>query len=231
MTFTALDGYGGLSQYIRVENLPDSESCTFSLRYRNGGNSDAFLIVSLAKDSGESSDLIGGKWFPSSHDDFSTAVYNFTRDQISGWDMIVAKVQSVDVGSMTISHPVLLPGSYTAKTLPPWEDIDSVVNLIRCRDYYRALSAYGFVGIAVADTTNSVQGVIFGEQMRIFNPSILGDFAVYTPTSSTNITAFNGVSYQGNGFRFSAQTTGGIAISAVGFLAPIPNSGAISADI
>lgn len=69
LTFTAEDGYGGLCQYIRVENLPDSESYTFSLRYRNGGNSDAFLLVSLAKDSGESSDLIVGAWFPSSHDD------------------------------------------------------------------------------------------------------------------------------------------------------------------
>ena len=130
-----------------------------------------------------------------------------------------------------VNNARLIKGSYTPKTLPPWEDIDSVVNLIRCRDYYRALSAYGFVGIAVADTTNSVQGVIFGEQMRIFNPSILGGFVVFTPTSSTNITAFNYVSYQGNGFRFSAQTTGGVAIGMIGFLAPSPNSGAISADI
>lgn len=133
--------------------------------------------------------------------------------------------------TVTFSKAFCYSGSYTPKTLPPWEDIDSVVNLIRCRDYYRALSAYGFVGIAVADTTNSVQGVIFGEQMRIFNPSILGGFVVFTPTSSTNITAFNSVSYQGNGFRFSAQTTGGVPVGTVGFLAPVPDNGAISADI
>lgn len=133
--------------------------------------------------------------------------------------------------TVTFSKAFCYSGSYTPKTLPPWEDIDSVVNLIRCRDYYRALSAYGFVGIAVADTTNSVQGVIFGEQMRIFNPSILGGFVVFTPTSSTNITAFNSVFYQGNGFRFSAQTTGGVPVGTVGFLAPVPDNGAISADI
>lgn len=139
LTFTASAGYGGLRQYIRVENMPDSESYTFSLRYRNGGNSDAFLLVSLAKDSGESSDLIGGQWFPSSHDDFSTAVYNFTRDQISGWDMIVATVQSVDVGSMTILHPVLLPGSYTQKTLPPWATPTYMAELVKCLGRYQIM--------------------------------------------------------------------------------------------
>lgn len=137
----------------------------------------------------------------------------------------------VTSGSVTIRHARLLLGSYTPKTLPPWEDIDSVVNLIRCRDYYRSLSAYGFVGIAVADTTNSVQGVIFGDSMRIDNPSMLGTFVVFTPTASTSISSFQSVSYQGNGFRFIAQTTGGISIGTVGFLVPSPENGAISADM
>lgn len=125
----------------------------------------------------------------------------------------------------------LLNGNYTPKTLPPWEYVDSVVNLIRCRNYYRPLSAYGFVGIAVADTTNSVQGVIFGDSMRIYNPSMLGTFVVFTPTASTNISSFQSVSYQGNGFRFIAQTTGGISVGTVGFLVPLPENGAISADM
>jgi len=138
---------------------------------------------------------------------------------------------SVASGSATVDYCMLLIGSYTPKTLPPWEDIDSVVNLIRCRDYYRSLSAYGFVGIAVADTTNSVQGVIFGDSMRIYNPSMLGTFVVFTPTASTSISSFQSVSYQGNGFRFIAQTTGGISIGTVGFLVPSPENGAISADM
>lgn len=135
------------------------------------------------------------------------------------------------VAQLIISMPVLIKGAYTGKTLPPWEEIDSVVNLIRCRDYYRSLSAYGFVGIAVADTTNSVQGVIFGDSMRIYNPSMLGPFVVFTPTASTNISSFQSVSYQGNGFRFVAQTTGGISVGTVGFLVPSPENGAISADM
>lgn len=138
----------------------------------------------------------------------------------------------IEVGNeVTVYGAAIYNGSYSVKTLPPWEDIDSVVNLIRCRDYYRSLSAYGFVGIAVADTTNSVQGVIFGDSMRIYNPSILGTFVVFTPTASTNISSFQSVSYQGNGFRFIAQTTGGISVGTVGFLAPTPENGAISADI
>ena len=133
--------------------------------------------------------------------------------------------------TVTFSKAFCYSGSYTPKTLPPWEPRDSVSEMTKCRQFYRSLSAYGFVGIAIVDADNSVQGVIFGEQMRIFNPTILGDFVVFTPASSTNITAFNSVSYQGNGFRFSAQTTGGMAIGAIGFLVPSPNSGAISADI
>lgn len=138
----------------------------------------------------------------------------------------------VNAGETVIfSKAFCYSGSYTPKTLPPWEPPDSVSKMTKCRQFYRSLSAYGFVGIAIVDADNSVQGVILGEQMRIFNPSILGAFVVYTPTSSTNITAFNSVSYQGNGFRFSAQTTGGIAIGTIGFLCPVPDSGAISADI
>lgn len=133
--------------------------------------------------------------------------------------------------TVTFSKAFCYSGSYTPKTLPPWEDIDSVVNLIRCRDYYRSLSAYGFVGIAVADTTNSVQGVIFGDSMRIYNPSMLGTFIVFTPTASTTISSFQSVSYQGNGFRFVAQTTGGMSVGTVGFLVPLPENGAISADM
>lgn len=132
---------------------------------------------------------------------------------------------------VTVYGAALYTGLYTAKTLPPWEAPDSVSEMTKCRQFYRSLSVYGFVGIAIVDADNSVQGVIFGEQMRIFNPSILGDFVVYMPTLSTNITAFNSVSYQGNGFRFSAQTTGGMAIGTIGFLVPSPNSGAILADI
>lgn len=138
----------------------------------------------------------------------------------------------IEVGNeVTVYGAAIYRGSYTPKTLPPWEDIDSVVNLIRCRDYYRSLSACGFVGIAVADTTNSVQGVIFGDSMRIYNPSMLGPFVVFTPTASTNISSFQSVSYQGNGFRFIAQTTGGISVGTVGFLVPSPENGAISADV
>lgn len=133
--------------------------------------------------------------------------------------------------SYTITHARLLRGSYTPKTLPPWEAPDSVSEITKCRQIYRPLSAYGFVGIAVADTTNSVQGVIFGDSMRIYNPSMLGTFVVFTPTASTNISSFQSVSYQGNGFRFIAQTTGGISVGTVGFLVPSPENGAISADL
>ena len=178
LTFSTSDGYGGLEQCIRVENLPDSESYTFSLRYRNGGDSDTFLNVRLVKDSGESGE-VGGKWFPSSHDDFSVAVYNFTRDQISGWDMIVAVVQSVNVGSMVISHPVLLPGSYTAKTLPPFEEPEYAIELIKCLRFFRT---YDTLIFAYGKSGESMETLIDLFDMRIA-PTISG-FAVKVAAGS-----------------------------------------------
>lgn len=180
----------------------------------------SFVVVS-----GNTTVIASGVWTGTAQD--ATATSGALTASVNAGSVQI----SVASGSVTVDYCMLLIGSYTPKTLPPWEDIDSVVNLIRCRDYYRPLSAYGFVGIAVADTTNSVQGVIFGDSMRIYNPSVLGTFVVFTPTASTSISSFQSVSYQGNGFRFIAQTTGGISVGTVGFLAPSPENGAISADM
>lgn len=184
------------------------------------GNYFSFVVVS-----GGVPLIASGVWTGTSQD--ATATSGALTASVNAGSVQI----SVASGSATVDYCMLLIGSYTPKTLPPWEDIDSVVNLIRCRDYYRPLSAYGFDGIAVADTANSVQGVIFGESMRINNPSMLGTFVVYTPTASTNISSFQSVSYQGNGFRFIAQTTSGIPVGTVGFLSPTPENGAISADM
>ena len=180
----------------------------------------SFVVVS-----GNTTVIASGVWTGTAQD--ATATSGALTASVNAGSVQI----SVASGSVTVDYCMLLIGSYTPKTLPPWEDMDSVVNLIRCRDYYRFLSAYGFVGIAVADTTNSVQGVIFGDSMRIYNPSMLGTFVVFTPTVSTSISSFQSVSYQGNGFRFIAQTTGGISVGTVGFLVPSPENGAISADM
>lgn len=180
----------------------------------------SFVVVS-----GNTTVIASGVWTGTAQD--ATATSGALTASVNAGSVQI----SVASGSVTVDYCMLLIGSYTPKTLPPWEDIDSVVNLIRCRDHYRPLSAYGFVGIAVADTTNSMQGVIFGDSMRIYNPSMLGTFVVFTPTASTNISSFQNVSYQGNGFRFIAQTTGGISVGTVGFLVPSPDNGAISADM
>lgn len=180
----------------------------------------SFVVVS-----GNTTVIASGVWTGTAQD--ATATSGALTASVNAGSVQI----SVASGSVTVDYCMLLIGSYTPKTLPPWEDIDSVVNLIRCRDYYRPLSAYGFVGIAVADTTNSVQGVILGDSMRIYNPSMLGTFVVFTPTANTSISSFQSVSYQGNGFRFIAQTTGGISVGTVGFLVPSPENGAISADM
>lgn len=253
-------GYGGMhgSQIYAADRWMGLN--TAQTQYTNGmvnitDDGTGNCAVVQAVDSGEGGEFTvnaditppsGGKWqivvfnletgspaviASSNGDETKTPILNVTvPPNIKIWIGLYPTVGTPN-GMGIVGNARLLRGSYTPKTLPPWEDIDSVVNLIRCRDYYRSLSAYGFVGIAVADTTNSVQGVIFGDSMRIYNPSMLGTFVVFTPTASTNISSFQSVSYQGNGFRFIAQTTGGISVGTVGFLVPSPENGAISADM
>jgi len=125
----------------------------------------------------------------------------------------------------------LLSGSYTPKTLPPWVAPDPVMELIKCQDFFRELSAYGIIGVAVVDSASTVLGAVFGEKMRIDNPSLTGDLIFYTASTGINLTSVTQFQFAGNGFRLAATSSGGLPVGTFGFLIPSPNSAAISADL
>lgn len=134
-------------------------------------------------------------------------------------------------GSAQIFNAALYKGSYTAKTLPPWVAPDPVMELIKCQDFFRELSAYGIIGVAVVDSASTVLGAVFGEKMRIDNPSLTGDLIFYTASTGIILTSVTKFQFTGNGFRLAATSSGGLPVGTFGFLIPSPNSAAISADL
>lgn len=138
---------------------------------------------------------------------------------------------SVSSGSATVDYCMLSYGSYTDKTLSPWEVPDPVAELIKCRNFFRTLTAYGIIGVAIVDSASSVLGVVFGDNMRIDNPSLFGEIKFWGNAITIGITSVTQFQFIGNGFRFAATTSGGVSVGEVGFLIPVPNNAAISAEL
>ena len=134
-------------------------------------------------------------------------------------------------GSQSFSRMFCYSGSYTAKTLPPWVAPDPVAELIKCQKFFRTLTAYGIIGVAIVDSASSVLGIVFGDNMRIDNPSLVGEIKFWSSAVTINITSVTQFQFTGNGFRFTATTSGGVSVGEVGFLIPVPNDAAISADL
>lgn len=131
----------------------------------------------------------------------------------------------------TLVWAALYEGEYTTKTLPPWVAPDPVAELIKCRNFFRTLSAYGIIGVAIVDSASSVLGVVFGDNMRIDNPSLVGEIKFWNNAVTIDITSVTQFQFTGNGFRFTAASSGGVSVGEVGFLIPVPNNAAISADL
>lgn len=74
---------------------------------------------------------------------------------------------SVSSGSATVDYCMLLYGTYTAKTLPPWEEPDYAVEMIKCQYFYRRdwVSYRAFVPGA------SFPGFSYPFKMRV-NPTV-----------------------------------------------------------
>lgn len=70
-------------------------------------------------------------------------------------------------GSVTIRNARLLRGSYTAKTLPPWEEPDPVEELIKCQLCYRR----DWVSFQVAAKATAAPGFSYPFPMRT-NPTV-----------------------------------------------------------
>lgn len=214
----------GAGDYIfqRLERLPPG-NYTFAAKFRD--NTGVAALSNYSVDQGVT-------LAPTSYADSGVLVLTFSNGEDLDSAFAYCRLQNITPGAVcTWEWAALYEGSYTADTLPPWVAPDPVTELIKCKDFFRELSAYGIIGVAVVDSASTVLGVVFGEKMRIDNPSLTGDVAFYSTDATIILTSVTQFQFTGNGFRLAATSSGGLSVGTFGLLIPSPNSAAISADL
>ena len=148
----------------------------------------SFVVVS-----GNTTVIASGTWTGTAQDATATSG-TLTATVNAGSTQI-----SVASGSATVDYCMLLEGSYTPKTLPPWEEPDYATEYAKCRRYYKALTSYGrtvFKPYGEIATT-----LVSSEQMRILptaitdNPKIFGDNLTWQSITVASVT------WMGDGYK------------------------------
>lgn len=112
-------------------------------------------------------------------------------------------------GTAQIAYAGVYAGSYTPKTLPPWEEPDYSTEYLRCRRYYKSLTSYG--RIVFYAQGEMLAALVPSAEMRITptaitdSPQIFGDTSTWTPI------AVNGVVWMGDGYKVKFSTEGTIS--------------------
>lgn len=145
ITITTTSDYGGIYQAVKVDEMGDGDTFTFAFCYKASGG--AFIKVSRRKADGSYLSDIKGTWFDESANAFGLALITITRDEISTSDVLIFHIQKTSTGVMTIKHPRLYEGAYTADTLPPYVPKGYAAELAECKRYYqtRDISNYKVV--------------------------------------------------------------------------------------
>ena len=134
ITITTTSDYGGIYQTVKVDEMGDGDTFTFAFRYKASGG--AFIKVSRRQADGSYLSDVKGTWFDESANAFGLALITITRDEISTSDVLIFHIQKTSTGVMTIKHPRLYEGSYTAETLPAYQPKRYAAELAECQRYY-----------------------------------------------------------------------------------------------
>ncbi len=103
----------------------------------------------------------------------------------------------------------LLRGSYTPKTLPPWEEPDYATEYLKCRRYYKSLTSYG--RIVFYPQGEMLAALVPSEEMRVTPTAIMDNPKIFGDTSTWTSIAVNGVSWMGDGYKVNFSTEGTIS--------------------
>ena len=184
ITFTATSDYGGIYQKVKVERIGDGDSFTFAFRYKSPGG--AFTKISRIKSDGTYLSDIKKTWFDANANDFNLALITISRDEIYESDILIFNIQSTTAGTITIKHPVLYKGSYTADTLPAYVPKGYAAELETCRLYARPFIKTA-PAVAIADTAIRAE-MVLDPPMRIA-PTITIDSVgdAYTPDGKKSL--------------------------------------------
>lgn len=145
ITITTTSDYGGIYQTVKVDEMGDGDTFTFAFRYKASGG--AFIKVSRRQADGSYLSDVKGTSFDESANAFGLALITITRDEISTSDVLIFHIQKTSTGVMTIKHPRLYEGAYTASTLPAYQPKGYAAELAECKRYYqtRDISNYKVV--------------------------------------------------------------------------------------
>lgn len=118
----------------------------------------SFVVVS-----GNTTVIASGTWTGTAQDATATSG-TLTATVNAGSAQI-----SVASGSATVNYCMLLKGSYTPKTLPPWEEPDYATEYMKCRRYWRnyGVENQTLVGICFYSNAVAVIGGVLDAPMRV----------------------------------------------------------------
>lgn len=114
-----------------------------------------------------------------------------------------------DGESITLHAATILEGSYTPKTLPPWEEPDYAMEYLKCLRYYRALTSYGrtvfkpYGEIAIT--------IVSSDEMRILPTAVTVDLQVFDGTAIWVPATVASVSWMGDGYKVRVNVDGTVS--------------------
>lgn len=109
-------------------------------------------------------------------------------------------------GSAKIFNAALYKGSYTPKTLPPWEAPDYTTEYLKCRRYYKALTSYGrtvfkpYGEIAIT--------IVSSDEMRVLPTAVTVDLKVFDGTAIWVSATVASVLWMGDGYKVRVNVEG-----------------------
>lgn len=112
-------------------------------------------------------------------------------------------------GTAQIIYAGVYAGSYSSRTLPPWEEPDYATEYLKCRRYYNSLTSYGRVVFRPQGET--LAALVPSAEMRITPTAITDSLQIFDDTSTWTSIAVNGVEWMGDGYKVKFSTEGTIS--------------------
>ena len=108
--------------------------------------------------------------------------------------------------SFVVNNARVIKGSYTPKTLPPWEAPDYTTEYLKCRRYYKALTSYGrtvfkpYGEIAIT--------IVSSDEMRVLPTAVTVNLQVFDGTAIWVPATVASVSWMGDGYKVRVNVEG-----------------------
>lgn len=121
--------------------------------------------------------------------------------QTASQNICVRIINTIDTTSISVKRVSMIVGSYTPKTLPPWQEFCATSELLALQKYFVRFGLNSFLGIGNIDVIGTLLQTMFSlpVTMRVA-PTIVGDIAAFDGASNISLGAPS-VGLQTNGLR------------------------------